>query len=174
MTYGYLFEREADTKAAMAVVKATLGSRQKAHIRDMIGNLAFVEIITLPDPDTRGGIDAPSQHVAVILGEKPRLLNLPDKALFAHFAKNIRLNPDLIDSGNRIWTALVLATGMSGLVHKPEPATWTDKNGTLVIHCFRHIPDPDIDDLMLQECTLTVDVNQDYTLECIDHGPPSE
>jgi len=102
------------------------------------------------------------------------LVNLPNKALFVHFAKNVRPNPNVIDSNLRIWTAVVLATGLGGAQRKPARATWTDKDGTLVIHYYRHITDPDIDDLMLQECTLTVDANQDYTLEYIDHGPPSE
>ena len=168
MTYSYLFERDADTKTAMAVIKATLDTRQKAYIRDRVGNLVFAEIITLSDPGFVHSRET-HQNVAVILGEKPRLVSLPDKALFAHFAKNIRPNPDVIDAGNRIWTALILSTGMGHTVHEPTPATWTDKDGTLVIHCFRYITDDNgrIYD-MLQECTLTVDTNQDYTLECID------
>jgi len=168
MTYGFLRDEKEKT---VAFVRATLGPRQEAYTAHRVGNLAFAEIITAPNPNVPYDQET-RQYVAVILGEKPRLVSLPDKALFAHFAKNVRPNPDVIDSDNRIWTALLLATGLGGLERKPAPPTWTDEDSTLIIHYYRHIAD--IDELILQECTLTVDANQDYTLECIDLGPPSE
>jgi len=172
MTFAFILDND-EAEEILTFVRATLGTRQEAYRRDKVGNLAFIEIITMPDPDVMHG-ERTRQYVAVILGKKPRLVSLPDKALFAHFAKKVRPNPDVIESEDRIWTAMVLATGVGGLERKPAPPTWTDENGTLVIHYYRHIPDPDDYDLMVQECTLTVDTNQDYTLECIDLGPPSE
>jgi len=174
MNRGSLFDEEADTKQAMAVVNATLSSRQRAHARYSIGNLAFVEVITSPDPELID-VDATNLHVAVVLGDKPRLVSLPDKALFAHFARNIRPNPDKLEFKHRIRTALLLATNSDWIADESEP-TWIDENGILVIHYHRYV-DSDSGTLsmrqpppILQECTLTVDANQDFTLECIDRG----
>ena len=173
MAYGFLVDGDADTKAAMTVVKATLESRQKAYARNKIGNLALIEVITLPHPK-KTDVDATRQYVAVILGKKPHLVSLPDKALFAHFAKNIRPNPDKLKFRDRIRTVLLLATDSGNFEDEPAP-TWTDEGGTLVIHYFRHIPSSTTGKSypILQECTLTVDVNQDYTLVCIDQKPRS-
>jgi len=174
MSYSYLFKGDADTKAVMAVVTRTLGSRQKAQPSDKIGNLGFVEVSTFPHPGTLD-VDATSQYVAVILGKKPRLVTLPDKALFVHFAKNIRPNPDMLEAWWRIKTAVLLATGSGRIADKPEP-TWSDENGILVIHYHRYVDSDNMGQTMrqppprLEECTLTVDANQDFMLECVDRG----
>ncbi|MCL2326410.1 MAG: hypothetical protein FWC40_07965 [Proteobacteria bacterium] len=164
MTRGYLYERDRDIKAAMTVVKATLSRRQEAYERYRIGNLAFFEIITLPHPDVMD-VGARYQHVAVILGKKPRLVSLPDKALFAHFAKNIRPNPDILEFQDRIRTAMLLATGADRIVEKLPP-TWVDENGILVIHYHKLFYGGGRESPTREECTLTVDANQDFTLEC--------
>jgi len=168
MTRASLLRDSADTKVTMAVVEASLSAGQEAYARYRIGNLAFVEIMTLPHPEEKD-VNATHQYVAVILGDKPRLVSLPDKVLFAHFAKNIRPNPDKIDSRNRIRTALLLATDSGSYEDEPTP-TWTDEGGTLIIHYRRYVNSSNTGKSypILQECTLIVDVNQDFTLKCIE------
>jgi len=174
MSYDFLIDGNTDTKAAMAVVVATLSSSQRAHARDKIGNLAFIEIITSPPPGLND-VDATRQYVGVILGKRPRLVSFPDKVLFAHFAKNIRSDLDKLKFRDRIKTAVLLATGSVRIADKPEP-TWNDENGILVIHYHRYVDSGSMGQTMrqpsprLEECTLTVDVNQDFTLECVDRG----
>jgi len=170
MTYGFLLEKEADTKAAMAAVSATLRSGQQAYARYKIGNLGFIDVHTSAPAGVRDA-NGTSQYVAVILGTKPRVVNLPDKALFTHFAKNIRPNPDKIKLTRRVETALLLATGSGSFIDEPEALapTWTDENGTLVIRYHKYIGGG-MTRPQQAACTLTVDAEQAFTLEC---GEPS-
>jgi len=170
MTRGRLVGDNADRQMVMSIVDPTLNANQKAYPRYKVGNLAFVEVITMPDPRIRD-VDATRQNVAIILGENPHLVALPDKALFAHFAKNIRPNPDMLEVGDRIRTALLLATDSDSCEDEPTP-TWTDAEGTLTIHYHRKVSSSRIGRAypILQACTLTVDANQDFTLECTNRG----
>ncbi|MCL2326086.1 MAG: hypothetical protein FWC40_06290, partial [Proteobacteria bacterium] len=191
MTYASLYNDDASTEAVMAVVEAYFDANrrarerewqefvgrfpeaanltpvtvnQSARIRDKIGNLVFVEVSTVV-PDLAHS-DGPNRYVGVILGDHPRLVNLPDKALFVHFAKNIRLAPDKLKAWERIKTALLLATGSNRYESDPYP-TWTDEGGTLVIRYHTHYPDgAERRDSRLYECVLTVDANQDFTHAC--------
>jgi len=164
MTYSYLDEKDRDTKAAMKVVKTSLNSRQRFYEREKIGNLAFFEVVTSAPPGVND-VDATSHYVGVILGKKPRLVSLPDKALFVHFAKNIRSNPDVLEFRARIRTAMLLATGSARFVEKLPP-TWVDEDGTLIIHYHKLFYGGGRESPTREECTLTVDANQDFTLEC--------
>jgi len=189
MTYNPFRRDDADTKAAMAVIEAYLDANRRAHehrwqelisripeaaevqanleqrayVHYGIGNLAFVDVITSPHPGL-SGVDATSHYVAVILGDKPRLVELPDKALFVHFAENIRQNPEKLKLENRIRTAQILAIGSSSYEKKPPP-TWTDEDGTLVIRYSTHFAEGrrwrD-----LYECILTVNAEQEFTQAC--------
>jgi len=94
-------------------------------------------------------------------------VSLPDKALFAHFAKNIRPNPNRLEFRDRIRTALILATGSYWIVEKLTP-TWNDENGTLVIHYNKRFYGGGRERTTREECTLTVDANQDYAVECAE------
>ncbi|MCL2325427.1 MAG: hypothetical protein FWC40_02845 [Proteobacteria bacterium] len=187
MTYSFLFDEEADV---MAVIEAYFDANRRAHesrwqelisripeaadiqadldqrayVRYGIGNLAFVEVITSPHPGLYD-VDATNHYVAVILGDKPRLIELPDKALFVHFAENIRQNPEKLKLENRIRTALILATGSGRREQEPTP-TWTDEDGTLIIHYHRYVGDGGMARSILFDCTLTVDAEQEFTQAC--------
>ncbi|MCL2325039.1 MAG: hypothetical protein FWC40_00840 [Proteobacteria bacterium] len=169
MTRASLLGDSTDRQMAMAVIEATLTSNQESYVHFKLGNLAFGEVVTMPHPSARD-INAARQSVAVILGKNPYLVNLPDKVLFAHFAKNIRPNPDVLEVDQRTRAALLLATDSGRFEDEPAP-TWTDEDGTLVIHYYRYVHQgrgrarP-----KLNECTLTVDANQVFTHECIDRG----
>ena len=193
MTYGRLRSDDTSTEAVMAVVGAYFDANRRVHerewqefmsrfpestdytplplnqtarIRDKIGNLVFVEIATIPDQDLISIHNARYEYVAVILGDNPRLVNLPDKALFVHFAKNIRSDPDKLEAWDRIKTALLLATGSNRYERDPYP-TWTDEGGTLVIRYHTHYPDgASRRESDLFECILTVDAEQDFTHVC--------
>jgi len=193
MTYASLYNDDASTETVMAVVEAYFDANRRAHehewqefksrfpeptnrvplplnqvatIRDKIGNLVFVEVATIPDQDLISIHNARYEYVAVILGDNPRLVELPDKALFVHFAKNIRSDPDKLEAWDRIKTALLLATGSNRYESDPYP-TWTDEGGTLVIRYHTHYPDgAERRDSRLYECILNVDANQDFTHAC--------
>lgn len=166
MTYGYMPEKDASTKAAMAAVSATLRPGQKAYARYKISNLGFIEVRT-PAPTDITDVDGSSQYVAVLLSPKPRLVKLPDETLFAHFVKNIRPNPDKIKLTRRVRTALLLATGSGDFIDEPEALapTWTDENGTLVIRYHKYVGGGMVRPQQAK-CTLTVDAGQAFTLEC--------
>ncbi|MCL2326868.1 MAG: hypothetical protein FWC40_10300 [Proteobacteria bacterium] len=51
----------------------------------------------------------------------------------------------------------------------PAP-TWTDEGGTLVVRYHRYMRKDDQAQTSLHACTLTVDAEQEFTLECIDLG----
>jgi len=165
MSYKWLFTKEDDAKVASDVVAPTLRSNQTARARDRVGNLVFVEVFTSPPP-TITDLNETRHYVGVILGERPRVVNLPDKVLFAHFAKNIRPNPDKIETGDRIRTALLLADS-AYLVRGSEP-TWTDEDGTLVIHYQKFVFSGDMNPNERFTCTLTADADQNFTVDCID------
>jgi len=170
LTLGTMFDEDANTKIASSIVEASLLPGQKAYTRYSIGNLAFAEIIPPPPPKTRD-INGTRHYVAVILGDEPRLVELPSKALFAQFAENVRINPGNIEMRDRIGTALILATASDNYESEPAP-TWVDENGTLTIHYHRKVSSSRIGRAypILQACTLTVDANQDFTLECTNRG----
>jgi len=168
MAYTLLRERDADAKLAMAVVSPTLRSNQKAFARHKMGNLAFVEVRTSAPPDLKDKDGSSTQYVAVILGTTPRVVNLPNKAIFVHFAKNIRSAPDKLELKDRIRTALLLATGSSKYIGEPEALapTWTDKGGTLVIRYHKNIGGGGMMRPQQVACTLTVDAEQAFTHHC--------
>ncbi|MCL2326867.1 MAG: hypothetical protein FWC40_10295 [Proteobacteria bacterium] len=191
MIYGSLFKGDADTEAVLAVVEVYFDAKQKAYEREWqefvsripeaadetpatvvrrayarysIGNLAFVEISTVVLELTHS--DGRNRYVGVILGDNSRLVDLPDKVLFVHFAKNIRPNPEKLEVDERIRTALLLAIGLDGYERDPAP-TWTDEDGALVIRYKTHYPNASMRwDNDLYECILTVDADQAFTHAC--------
>jgi len=168
MSYGFLLDREPDTKAALAIVESVLRTRQKAYPRFRIGNLAFVEIITAPPPGLTD-VTGTTEYVGVILGAKPRLVPMPNKALFAHFAKNVRPDPEKLRFDRRIRAALILATGSDHYLSGddvPGP-TWTDENGTLVIRYQKFVGQGMMRPKKV-DCTLTTDDQQAFILDCSD------
>jgi|GEM_PF-6423238 len=104
------------------------------------------------------------EFVAIILGEKSRVVPLPDRELFVHFMRVIRANPDAMKEKDRILTALLL---VAGPVILSENCAWYDVNDKLVIRCLTKIFDiEDTRSYQDYDCTLTVDANQEYTLDC--------
>ena len=169
MSYSTLGEKDKDTKTAMSVVNGFLNANRKAHQtqtgypRFRVGNMAFVEIRTVPNVDVRD-LDIPSEYVVVVLGDNPQLSRTPNRELFANFMKVIRADPDIMTLNQRVRTALVLATGDDSYIGAEgyEP-TWTDEDGILVISYYRYTGSR----MMVQEktaFTLTVDENQDYVI----------
>jgi len=155
---------------AKAMVEATLGQNRSCHVRYALGNVALVEVIKAPWP-TVSDSEGARWYVAVILGDTPRLVQLPDKSLFAHFAGVIRANPDILEPDLRLGTALRLATGDGNREDEPAP-TWTDENGILTIRYHKNIDTGSwIEPSRLHDCTITVDARQDYTVDCVDIGP---
>jgi len=172
MAYGYMPEKDADTKSAMAVVSATLKSGQKAYARYSVGNLGFVEVRTSAPAGARD-VSGSSQHIAVILGPTPRLVKLPDETLFEHFVKNIRPNPDKLKLTRRVKTALLLATGSGDFIDEPEALepTWLDEGGTLTIRYHQYVGGGGMVRPLQTECTLTVNADQAFTHICGEPSP---
>jgi hypothetical protein len=173
MRYGNFPERDKETKDAMAIVNKTLRARQKAYPRFKVGNVGFIDIITSPHPQVMDA-NSSTHTVAVILGEKPQMVAIANKELFALFAKNIRRNPEQIELSRRIGVAVLLATGSRHTLDndKSENNTlppWSDDGSTLVIR-FKRLSGGGMMRPRCEACTLTVDENQHFTLECVDEG----
>jgi len=170
ITDRHLYRDGEEYNTAKAMVEATLGQNRRCYVAYAIGNVALVEVINVPPPTLRD-FEATMWYVAVILGDTPRLVRLPDKSLFAHFTGVIRANPDILEPDIRLGTALRLATGHGIREREPEP-TWIDENGILTIRYHKNIDTGNwMEPSRLHECTITVDARQDYIVDCVDIGP---
>ncbi|MCL2326714.1 MAG: hypothetical protein FWC40_09505 [Proteobacteria bacterium] len=165
-----------------SVVNSTLKKEQIFYIRGRIDNLVFIEVFTpclLFD-------DCGKRHwAAVILGKKPRIVEMPNEALFVHFMKTIRKTPNALALETKIPTTLILLTGndnfIISLIKDPDPkpcptefcleggrdeymlanTTWTDKDGILIIQ-YRTS-----DNWWDYECRLRVDAEQRAMRRCV-------
>ena len=160
----------------VAHIEADFGPNHKASSRYRLGNLALFYVVKLPPPDAMDA-NSSSQYVGVILGTKFRFIRLPNRELFAQFARNIRANPEQYELNDRIGITLMLATG-SDVFTIPENGqkpTWTDEDGTLTIRYHKDMPRGMMKPITVA-CTLTVDANQAYTHTCDNPdyrpGPP--
>ncbi|MCL2815104.1 MAG: hypothetical protein FWD23_10940 [Oscillospiraceae bacterium] len=157
----YNFLENEDKKTVMSTVEKTLLPNQRAYPRFRVGNIAFVEISTSAPQltDSSGS----RKYAGVILGDEPRLVSMPNKELFTHFAKIVRADPGIMEPSRRIRAALILATGdeSRGRDKDAEP-TWTDENGVLIIK-YRVLRGGML--LWTEARMLIVDENQDFTIE---------
>ena len=174
MRYYYLLDSDAETKLAMAAIKKVLVSNEKwtynAYPRVRIGNMAFIEIQSIPTTDTLD-LNMQPEHIVVVLGKEPQLVHMPDKELFAKFMNAVRADSNLMKPNQRLMAALILATGDCSYIREGgiEP-TWTDEGGVLVISFHRYfrsnygrVPPKRV------VRTLTVDENQDFIIEDRDY-----
>jgi hypothetical protein len=173
MLYGNFPEREKETKDAMAVVNKTLRARQKAYPRFKVGNVGFIDVITTPYPQVMDA-NGSTHTVAVVLGAHPRIIAMPNKELFALYASNIRQNPEQIELSRRIALAVLLATGSRNTIERKNDddvslSQWDDDGNTLVVR-FDRLKGGGMMRPRREACTLTVDENQHFTLECTDEG----
>jgi len=148
----------------MDVINETLRDNQQAYPRFKVEDMAFVEVITL---SSMLDVNSKRNYYIVLLGDEPKIVLPPDKELFVRFASAIRHDPDQMTESQRIRTALILATGeesdnMMGDEFQP---TWTDEDGVLAI-CYSKLVGNGMAMPSKYKCTLTVDENQEYTLEC--------
>ncbi|MCL2325211.1 MAG: hypothetical protein FWC40_01720 [Proteobacteria bacterium] len=177
-----------------SIVSPMLGEWDKVYeesrvdVGSRIDNLVFVEIHLGCPPGFFSeyfGCARSVSRVAVILGEKPRIVELPDEALFVHFMKNIRKTPRALELSTKMRTTLMLLTGDSNFVASSindpnqmpcpdelltrgcrdefilENTTWTDKDGVLVIQ-YRTS-----DSWWDYECRLRVDAEQRAMRRCV-------
>jgi len=147
------------------------------------GNLVLVRVAyQIPAPDAT---PIPDKIVAVILGAKTlRLLELPNKELFAHFARVVQDNLTMLQRDDRIEVAASLATGYRYRIldnvkegrendnHKYVP-TWQESGGEITIQYHREILGNTFGRVpnRKQSCTITVDANQNFMQECSEPVP---
>jgi len=160
MRYAYLSVGNKDTRTAISIVNSTLSPDQKAHPRFRVGNIAFIEIIT-STPNLTDSFSS-SKYVGVILGDEPRLVPMPSKELFTHYAKIVRANPGIMEPNQRIRAALILATGNES--YKVDESTWTDEDGSLIIK-YNALVRLNMAKSITTSNTLTVDANQNFTID---------
>ena len=161
MRYESLRTNAEDTKAVMSVVNETMRDNQQAYPRFKIEDMAFVEVITL---SSMKDVNSKRDYYVVLLSNEPKKVLTPNKELFVRFASAVRPDPDQMTEGQRIMTALILATGAdSDNMMGGEKPTWTDEEGTLTIRYSKLVGNGMAMPSRV-ECTLTVGENQDYTI----------
>ena len=164
MRYEGLGSYSEDTKTVMDIVGETLRDNQQAYPRFKVGDMAFVEIITPPPPGFMD-VNGTREYVVVLLDDDPRIVLMPDKKLFVRFADAVRPDPEIMTESKRIRAALILATGEDCNVLEGEyQPTWTDEEGVLTIRYHLRVGNGMAMPSII-EYTLTVDENQDYTIE---------
>ena len=164
MQYEGLGSYSEDTKTVMDIVSETLHDNQQAYPRFKVGDMAFVEIITPPPPNFMD-VNGTREYVVVLLGDDPRIVLMPDKKLFVRFVSAVRPDPDVMTESQRTRAALILATGADpdNMMGEEQP-TWTDEEGILTIRYLKLVGNG-MAMPSKYSCTLTVDENQDFTVE---------
>ncbi|MCL2326340.1 MAG: hypothetical protein FWC40_07610 [Proteobacteria bacterium] len=169
ITRSYLPKDDPRYQPILDAVNAMHANFRNARIRDnsIYGNLLFVHVdYELPRV---GGAPIPQKIVAVILGsETIRLVELPDKELFAHFAGIIRSNPKILSQYKRIDIATFLTNGFYyEILSNGYAPSWKESGGKLSIRYHRMIyTDARLPYNERQQCTITVDSKQNFTQKC--------
>jgi len=164
MRYEGLGSYSEYTKTVMDVVGETLRDNQQAYPRFKVDNMAFVEIITPPPPNFMD-VNGTREYIVVLLDDEPKRVLVPNKELFVRFMSVVRPDPDVMTESQRTRAALILATGADpdNMMGEEQP-TWTDEEGILTISYLKLVGNG-MAMPSKYSCTLTVDENQDFTVE---------
>ncbi len=179
LSYGYM-DPDEDKEARQALKFAKKhGGYKDYYSRFSLGNLYFIDgsspaSILAQDLGGKGGA------LGVIMGKNPRLVHLPDNALFAQFMAAIRPNPDkikletrctiieyLADTGE-IFTKRQIAKLKQNKAQYQiefEETRWIEENGTLVIDYYSYRIEEEYNQVVVK-CQLRVDSSQQYTITC--------
>ncbi|MCL2325587.1 MAG: hypothetical protein FWC40_03665 [Proteobacteria bacterium] len=181
----YIFKKDPRYQLIIDAANAMHNRYFDARIRydSIYGNLIFVNLYY----EEQLRVDAaplPDKMVAVILGsDTMRLVDLPDKELFAHFASVVRRNPKMLPREYRISIAVFLTTGYDNNIldnisedyeyDKGERRakfvpTWKESSGKLTIRYHSLIGRNALstDPVKRQQCTIIVDADQNFTQKC--------
>ena len=182
LSYGYMdIEDDKEARSAFKFAKRH-GNYKDYYARFRLGNLYFVDGST-PAPRFTQDLDGKSGRLGVIMGKKPRLVSLPDAALFAQFMAAIRPNPEML-SLERRFRAMEYLAGTGEILTKreiersqkynaeryqlePQEPRWIEENGTLLFdyYTYRHNGDSMMAPYLVK-CQLRVDSAQKYTISC--------
>lgn len=177
LSFGFM-DTDDDPNAAKAFKFAKKGGAfENYYARFNLGNLYFVEGST-PPPKFVQDADGMSGYLGIVIGDIPRLIPLPDKALFAQFMTALRPNLDKL-KGDRLHMALRYLAGTGEILtkspmalntqnHTPiEDPTWTEKNGTLSFNYYTYRSrGSSMMAPYLAKCQLIIDSSQQFSLEC--------
>jgi len=154
------------------------GSFKNYYARFNLGNLYFVEGST-PAPEDVMDSNGKSGYLGVIMSQTPRLVVLPDKALFAQFMTALRKKPESLSMERRTRALKFLAntgemltqramTNDNNIKHfkiEPQDPSWNDENGMLTIDYYSYRSEGNMAPYLVK-CQLRVDSAQEYTLNC--------
>ncbi len=180
LSFGYMDTDDAKEAAQAFKFAKSSGGFENYYARFNLGNLYFVEGST-PPPKYVQDADGKSGYLGIIMGKNPRLVPLPDKALFAQFMTAFR--PDRTKlKGDRLNMILRYLAGTGEILTKksmddtnireryqiePQDPSWTEENESLVFNYYTYRSRGN--SMMapyLAKCQLHVDSAQQFTLEC--------
>ena len=179
LSYGSM-DPDEDKRARQALKFAKKhGGYKDYYSRFRLGNLYFIDGSS-PAPAWTQDLEGKSGALGVIMGKPPRLVHLPDDALFAQFMAAIRPDPDklkletrctileyLADTG-RIFSKRQIAKlklNKAQYQIELEETRWIEENGTLVIDYYSYRIEEEYNQVVVK-CQLRVDSSQQYTITC--------
>ena len=179
LSYGYMdLDEDKEARKAFNFAKKH-GGYSDYYSRYNLGNLYFIDGSTsapswTQDLEGKGGV------MGVIMGRKPRLVHLPNDALFAQFMAAIRPDPTKLDLEKRIAAMQYLAdTGeiftkrdIAKLKQNQaqyqiefQESRWTEENGTLIFDYYSYRIEEEYNQVVVK-CQLRVNSSQHYTVTC--------
>lgn len=179
LSYGYM-DLDEDNEARQALKFAKKHSGYKnCYARFSLGNLYFIDGST-PAPSWTQDLEGKGGALGVLMGKNPRLVHLPDNALFAQFMAAIRQNPDKLKLETRFTIIAYLADTGEIFTERQikklkqnkaqyqlefEAPRWIEENGTLVIDYYSYRIEEEYHQVVVK-CQLRVDSSQQYTITC--------
>lgn len=161
LEYEYMDDDSSNIKKYHKIIDRNLKKNEQAKPICRLGNLVFFEI----KHNTRAA-DAAYSYRSAAVALPDTYFALPDETLFKTFSEAARSKPSALEEYLRVKAMIILSTGNPRYLQEPEDQpTWNDQNGRLEIVYFR-LKSNGMAAETKEKCTLTVDSDQHFTVDC--------